>query len=287
MRIFQHWDMEGVSGIFAREQVWYWEEGVRPEVAAEGKRLLTADARALAVSTLQAGADALIICDTHHGGDNIDPAQMAFDPRVTFLPRSVGYQGSERRWMPGLDGCDALMLPGHHAKAGTPGAFLPHTWTLEWADFQINGVSVGEMGIEACYAGHWDVPCILAQGDEHACREASALFPGVVTVAVKQALGLDQCTGLDLAAAHALMAQKAAEAVARARQGLIKPLKFALPMTVTIRMHTAAMVEKALQRPGVVGAERLDELTVQGRVAQQCDVVKWILGTGLNMPERR
>ena len=31
------------------------------------------------------------------------------------------------------------MLMGHHAKAGTEGAFLPHTWSTEWADFLING----------------------------------------------------------------------------------------------------------------------------------------------------
>ena len=54
--------------------------------------------------------------------------------------------------MPDLEDADGLMLMGHHAKAGTHGAFLPHTWQLDWEDFRINGVSVGEIGIEACYA---------------------------------------------------------------------------------------------------------------------------------------
>jgi D-aminopeptidase len=45
---------------------------------------------------------------------------------------------------------DGLMLMGHHAKAGTPNAFLPHTETTAWADFSINGQSVGEIGIGAC-----------------------------------------------------------------------------------------------------------------------------------------
>ena len=38
-----HWDMEGVSGLLTREQVWYWEPGVREEVAREGRELLMAD----------------------------------------------------------------------------------------------------------------------------------------------------------------------------------------------------------------------------------------------------
>ncbi len=33
MKVFMHWDMEGVSGILSREQVWFWEEGVREDVA--------------------------------------------------------------------------------------------------------------------------------------------------------------------------------------------------------------------------------------------------------------
>jgi D-amino peptidase len=284
MRIFMHWDMEGASGIFTREHVWYWEAGTRPHIAEEGRRLLTEDAGVAALAALDAGAEAIIVCDTHHGGDNIDLTQMPPDPRITCLPRSVDYQGSDRQWMPWIDTVDALMLMGHHAKAGTPGSFLPHTWTLEWDDFQINGQSVGEMGIEACFAGHWDVPTIMVQGDEMACREAEALFPRVVTAAVKRAETSDLCSGLDPASARRLTAEKVAEAIRKAQEGQIKPYKPTLPMTITIRAKTAQYAEEAAKKPG---AQRLDDYTVQGCVEQQCDVVKWILGTGLNMAERR
>ncbi len=27
MKIYVHWDMEGVNGIFTREHFWYWEKG--------------------------------------------------------------------------------------------------------------------------------------------------------------------------------------------------------------------------------------------------------------------
>jgi hypothetical protein len=52
-------------------------------------------------------------------------------------------------------------------------------------------------------------------------------------------------------------------------------------MTVTVRMHSAEAAERATGRSTV---QRVDELTVQGRVDRQCDVVKWLLGTGLDMP---
>jgi D-amino peptidase len=282
MKIYMHWDMEGVSGIFTREQVWYWEPGVPAHVAEEGRQLLIADVNSAVAAALDAGADEVIVSDTHHGGGNLRRDQMLSDPRVTYHERSVGYQDGVRRWMPGLDDTvDGFMLPGHHAKAGTAGAFLPHTWTTQWADFQINGQSVGEIGIEACFASYWDIPLILVQADEAGCQEAAQQFPGVVTASVKCAESHDLCSGLDPDSARRLTAQKVREAIAKLRAGDFHPYPPALPMTVTVRMTTVEAAEKACQRPTV---RRVDAYTVEGVAEQPCDVVKWLLGVGLDMP---
>jgi len=279
MKVFMHWDMEGVSGIHAREQVWFWEESARPEVGDEGRRLLMADINSAAAAALDAGVDELIVCDTHHGGGNIVPEQMLADPRITYLWKPRGEEDGRVRWLPGMnETVDAFMVPGHHAMAGTAGAFLPHTWTLQWADFQVNGQSIGEMGIEACFAGHWGIPVALAQGDEAACREAEGMFPGITTACVKKAVSHDACTGPSPAEARMLTAEKVAEAVARLRAGECRPFQPRLPMTITVRMRDAVDAEKVAARPGVA---RLDEHTVERQVDRLCDVVKWILDTGL------
>jgi D-amino peptidase len=242
------------------------------------------DISAAAAAALAAGADEIIICDTHGGGGNIEPARMLADPRITYLQRSIGDQDGALRWMPGLDhSVDALMLLGHHARAGTAGAFLPHTENLEWQDVRINGQSVGELGLEACFAGHWGIPLALVHGDKAGCAEAREQFPGVVTVSVKRALSHDLCTGPDAAAARQLTAEKIAEALDSVRAGHARPFQPALPMTVTIRMASAAAAEKAAGRPGV---RRLDVHTVEGQVPRRCDVVKWLTGTGLAMTPR-
>jgi D-amino peptidase len=273
--------MEGVSGIFTREHVWFWEPGTREAVAEEGRRLLMADINSTAAAALDAGVEELIVCDTHHGGGNIRLGEMLADPRVTYLEKSRGLQDGKLRWLPGLDETvDGFMVPGHHARAGTADAFLPHTWSLDWADFQINGQSVGEMGIEACFAGHWSVPVILAQGDEAGCREAEGMFPGIVTACVKRAVSPDVCGGLDAASARRLTAEKVAEAIGRLRAGEGRPFRPALPMTVAIRMATEPKAEAAARRPGV---RRVDALTVEARVDRHCDVVKWIADTGLDV----
>ena len=61
----------------------------------------------------------------------------------------------------------------------------------------------------------------------------------------------------------------------------MRPYKPKLPMTITLRMRTMDAAAKAAQRPGVL---RLDDHTVEARVGSQAEVVKWLLGTGLDMP---
>ncbi len=260
LKIFMLCDMDGSSGIFTREQAWYWENGVREQIAAEARDLFTADINSASAAALAAGVTELIVCDTHHGGGNLVQEKLLKDSRISYLYRSVGLEGGKRRWMPGLDQTvHGLMLPGHHAKAGTPNAFLPHAWSHEWLDFTINGQSVGEIGIESCFAGHWDIPLIFVQGDEAACYEARTQFPGVVTAAVKRGgANPEVCTGLDPVSGQRETARRIPEAIEDLKAGKMRPYKPSLPMTITLRMRTMDGAAKAAQRPGVI---RLDDHT--------------------------
>jgi D-amino peptidase len=282
LKIFIHWDMEGSSGIFTREQAWYWENGVRPKVAAEARELFTADVNSASAAALAAGVTELIVCDTHHGGGNLLQEKLLQDRRITYLYRSVGMEDGKRRWMPGMNQTVAgLMLPGHHARAGTERAFLPHTWNRDWLDFTINGQSVGEIGIETCFAGHWDVPLIFVQGDEAAGYEARQQFPGLVTATVKRGgPNAELCAGLDPDAARKETAVQITEAIRKLRTGGMRPFKPRLPMTITLKFRTMDAAAKAAQKAGVA---RLDDHTVEARVGSQAEVVKWLLGTGLDM----
>jgi len=277
-----HWDLDGASGIFTREQAWWWEPYVRENVAAEARKLMTADVNAGTKAALDAGVTNLIVLDTHHGGGNLYPDELVQDHRITYHLRSVGIQNGKKRWMPNLDETvDGLMLPGHHAKTDTPGSFLPHAWTLQWKDFQINGKSVGEIGIEACYAGHWNIPVIFVQGDAAACKEARELFPWIVTSVVKWGSESPEvCDGLSPEAGHKETARGIVEAIAKLRAGEMRPYKPRLPMTVTIRMAAMDLAATAAQRPGV---RRVDDHTVEARIGRQADIVKWINGSGLDM----
>src|SRR5262249_61776948 len=90
MKIYMLWDMEGISGLHTQAQAWYWNPGVSPETAEEGRDLLIADVNNATAAALEAGVDELIICDTHHGGGNIPPDPMLAGPRGTYHQPSPG-----------------------------------------------------------------------------------------------------------------------------------------------------------------------------------------------------
>src|SRR5215208_4052535 len=89
MKLYMLWDMEGTSGLYTKDQAWYWEPGVSEETAEEGKRLLMADVDAASRAALEAGVDELIVCDTHHGGGNVRVDELLQDPRITYHGRST------------------------------------------------------------------------------------------------------------------------------------------------------------------------------------------------------
>ena len=128
--------------------------------------------------------------------------------------------------------------------------------------------------------GHWGIPVIFAEGDEAACREAEAMFPGIVTAPVKRAVDRDTADGPDPAAARRLTAERVTQAVEALRAGSCRPFQPALPMTVSVRMVLPEQAEAVAAKPGV---ERTDEYTVQFVAERHCDVVGWIVAAGLDM----
>ena len=188
MKIMIMSDMEGSAGVLNLTD-WAEADG---RYYDKGKRLLTEEVNAAIAGLCAGGATELVVVDGHGGGMGIDPELL--DERA-WLACGRGAQV----WPWGLDKTFAgLAFVGQHAKAGTPYSHITHTQTFEYLDIAINGLSIGEYGQFALCAMELGVPTILACGEEALAREAEALTPGVVTVAIKRGLlpdGLDRLGG--------------------------------------------------------------------------------------------
>ena len=84
----------------------------------------------------------------------------------------------------GGEGFDGLFMVGLHTMQGT-GALLQHSYLKEYEAIYLNGILVGEIGMEAALAGEQGVPLKFVSGDDMGCREAEALIGGVITCPVK------------------------------------------------------------------------------------------------------
>jgi len=224
MNIYIMVDLEGISGVHHPDQM---SEGIRYE---EARRYMTWDINACVEGCKNAGAKKVIVHDAHSGGKNALWHELS--PLIDeFL---IGQKGRTQR-MPRIEACDAVILLGYHAMAGTPNAVLEHTWSsAEWQNLWINGKPSGEIALDTAIAGEYGKPVIMVSGDDHACAEARALIPGVVTAEVKKGLSVSGASLLVKEKAHELIRSRAAEAVAKA--GQITPHMVQKPVKVKLEL---------------------------------------------------
>jgi D-amino peptidase len=84
--------------------------------------------------------------------------------------------------------------------AGTRNAILEHTMSsAKVQNYWINGVKVGELGLDAAILTDYKKPIIMVSGDDVFCREAKEFLPRVTAVEVKKA---STCNGGSLLAPH-------------------------------------------------------------------------------------
>jgi len=171
-------DIEGVSGVVSYEQA----EPGKPEFVF-GQKMFMSDLLALLEGLNQGGAGEIIVYDEHYYGRNID---------IDMLPENVtaicGKPPYKTEWAGGLDASFAgLLLLGFHSKRNT-GELLHHSYEPDIKDLILNGVSVGEIGIEAAIAGDWGVPLVMITADSAGVKEAETLVHGVIGVSVKESL---------------------------------------------------------------------------------------------------
>ncbi|MBT3378610.1 MAG: M55 family metallopeptidase [Lentisphaerae bacterium] len=236
MNIYIFVDMEGISGVSGSEFV-----TAAGKLYQTGRQYYTQDVNVCARACFDAGASAVIARDGHGGGNHMLWDQL--DPRIELVQ---GPTGAVR--MAGLEECDALILLGYHAMAGTPGALLEHSYSSKAVqNMWLNGRPVGEIGIDAAIAGDYGVPTIMVSGDNYACAEAENWIPGVVPCVVKTGLGCQAARLLPMEKAHQLIRQQTTAAVAQL--GTIEPLVVDRPATVRREMVERLPVPSA--RPGV------------------------------------
>lgn len=250
MRLLISCDMEGISGIVDWEQVTpgksEWERG---------RELMAGDANAAINGAFVGGAESVTVADAHWHNrslklESLDARAHLNTGRPSPFAMIEGVEAGD-----GLP-YDALAFVGYHAMAGAKKAVLCHTWSDNVRGVWLNGVAVGEIGLNAMSASHFNLPIIAVAGDQAACREAQDLLGNDVEIAaVKMGSGRFSAECLPLAEAR----EKICEAMARAVTGAIaqrkrgerrQPFHTTSPVRLRIEFQYPHHVDRAYLVPG-------------------------------------
>lgn len=264
MNVFISADMEGIGGILMKDQLTR-----DAPLYEEARRLLTAEVNAAVAGAFDGGATRVIVKDAHGSGYNL--VMEGVDHRAEIL---AGPSFPER--FAGLDESFAgVILLGYHAKAGTPAAVCAHTMSsVSWERYELCGVEVGEVGIDAALAGTYGVPVLMVSGDDKVCAEARALLGGaVVTCEVKRGLNRHGALMKAPFAARKMVREAAARAVSsEPRPAVYAPLPY---YEARLTYVEASMAD---ERVKTADAQRLDERTLLFRGDDLRDVIHRSLG---------
>ena len=156
MKVWMSLDMEGVAGIVDWDQC-------RPgsQSYSLGCQLLQAEVNAAIDGAIAGGATEIVLNDSHSSMANLDPRLIAGNAQYISGRHKPMYM------MQGLDETfDAIFFIGYHGSISGKPSTMSHTYNPEvFSGAKLNGIYVGESGINALVADHFGVPIAFVSGD--------------------------------------------------------------------------------------------------------------------------
>jgi D-amino peptidase len=234
-------DMEGTAAVASWTQV-------DPKNATEYpyyRKLMSLEVRAAIDGAREAGANAVLINDSHSSMRNVLWDDLPPDARMIYGNRKP-FSMSE-----GLDGTfAAAFFTGYHAGAGEADGTLDHTYSPDTIyTVRVNGVACSEALLNAALVGCYGVPVVLITGDRTTCAGARLHLPWIETAVVKESLGRFAVNSLSPEAARARIrdaARRALENLSSAR-----PFTFAPPIALEIDFVGTQNADFAELIPGI------------------------------------
>jgi D-amino peptidase len=236
--VFISIDMEGIAGITTLRQTYRGTDDY-----PWARELMTEEANAAISGSFDAGADRVVVSDSHGDMGNLLPHKL--DQRAELV------QGAPKlpfSMMAGIEtGFDCALFLGYHAGAGTQNAILDHTYAGFFVEVRVNGEAWNETILNAALAGTFNVPVALVVGDRACCQQAEAALPGVRTVAVKEAFG--QRVGRTLSPEWARTVITGAAEQAVLGSGELRPYRPKGPYTFEVEGSSTAIADMGMLVP--------------------------------------
>ncbi len=259
VKIFISVDMEGIGGIGTSAMT-----STGGKDYETGRKLMTNEVNAVVSAIYESGPATIVVNDSHGDMQNLLHTQL--DPRVEYIQSNIKPLGMVQ----GLDASfDGMIFIGYHAMAGTENGFLAHTGSGNVKGLWLNGVEVGEGGLNAYFASMIGVPVILASGDKTFSEEIKKLIT-TRTVITKESIGASAAKLVhpDMVIKELQVQTKAAlKDIRKAKPLTQEPIEFKLKVDVPTRADVAMSIP---------GMKRVDGYTVSYQAKNMEEAYKLI-----------
>jgi D-amino peptidase len=280
VKVFISFDMEGVAGIVD------WSQCLGPGQAyEEGRRLLLGEVNAAIDGALEGGATEIVCNDSHGTMNNLVPSEL--HGQATY----VSGRHKPLYMMQGLDAtADLVFMVGYHGSISGESSVLSHTYNPSViSHVELNGVRVGERGINALVALACQAPVGLITGDRQTIAEADPFLADAELVVVKESFTRFGASNLHPEVARELIADGARRAVERAavEESQVWEIAAAPAGAVAPRVAAPSAAEdldeddEEEREPSVLGLPAIAlpaTLEVHVQTADMAEVASWVRG---------
>ena len=248
MRVLISVDMEGIAGVTGRSEV---SRGT--DEYQRFRKLMTEETNAAIRGAFNAGADSVVVNDSHGSMRNI--LYDLLDDRAELI------SGANKPlcMVQGVEDADVAAFIGYHAMAGSFHGVMDHTISsASIYHWKINGNRVAEADINAALCGFYQVPVVLVAGDDALMQHLAKTLPETRLLPVK--FGMDQYSARSLSRSTVLTSLEKEMRLAIENRHMIAPVHIEGPVTCQIDFSHSTFAETACLLPLV---RRVDARTVE------------------------
>jgi len=250
MRAYISVDLEGMPFIVSVEHL-----SVGKALYEEARKIATELVLTVAKTLKNEGFDEIVVADSHGPMVNVKIENL---PEYVELIRGFPRPTS---MIVDVEGSDAVLFLGYHAKAKTLRATFDHTYSGSLIrSVKINGIEVSEYLLNAYYAGHFGVPVILVAGDAKLLEDVEKFTPWAEKVVFKKAFSRYSAKSPSLKSLKKELEDSIKNAVSKLKRGEVKALKADTPVTIEVSFVSSGYADVTSLLPG---SERLDGVTVK------------------------
>ncbi len=251
MKAFISVDLEGLPYVVIPGHL-----NLKGTLYQEAREIATKITLIVARELKEQGFDQVVIADSHGPMVNL---------LIDDLPEYVEIiRGNPRptSMVNGVEGCDAAIFLGYHAKFGTARSTFDHTYSGgSIHNLEINGIPVSEFLLNGYTAGDYNVPVIMVAGDAQLIEDDIKQYaPWIETVALKHSLSRLSARSKSMITIEKELKKAVQIAVKKFKDKKMKPLIAKKEVKVGITFRTSLMADTAELLPSV---KRIDGLKIE------------------------